>query len=313
MEAVRVTTGSRLHFGLLRLPPRPDWADDGTRYFGGVGLMVERPATIVRLARSESWHAVGPHADRVQSAAQRADPAPLSMTVESAAAAHAGLGLGTQLDLAVAFGVSRLLGRTDAIDELARQQGRGLRSAIGVHGFECGGWMVDAGKRRPDEISPLAERVDFPPEWCVLLLTPDLQSRWHGERERAALALRIPNDPELPAILSAVLPAVHRRDFAGFAAAIGEYNARVGDMFRPLQGGRYGHAAVEAIVAWLTSMGVRGAGQSSWGPTVFGFCNEKDRATQLMTQAREQWGDGLHAVVTTARNRGATIKVMGKK
>jgi len=39
----RVTTGSRLHFGLLRLPPAPVWVDDGTRYYGGAGLMLEQP------------------------------------------------------------------------------------------------------------------------------------------------------------------------------------------------------------------------------------------------------------------------------
>ena len=51
--------------------------------------------------------------------------------------------------------------------------------------------------------------------------------------------------------------------------AIGEIQRRVGDYFAPAQGGRYASPAVAAVVARLRARGVRGVGQSSWGPTVF--------------------------------------------
>ena len=48
-----------------------------------------------------------------------------------------------------------------------------------------------------------------------------------------------------------------------------ELNARAGDAFAAAQGGRYAAPAVTALVARLRGLGVKGVGQSSWGPTVF--------------------------------------------
>jgi predicted sugar kinase len=55
-----------------------------------------------------------------------------------------------------------------------------------------------------------------------------------------------------------------------------ELNARVGDAFAPAQGGRYASAAVADCVTRLRAAGVRGVGQSSWGPTVFAVVHRDD-------------------------------------
>ena len=44
MKCVVVTTGARLHFGLLA------HGQVGCREFGGIGLMIDRPGFIVRAA-----------------------------------------------------------------------------------------------------------------------------------------------------------------------------------------------------------------------------------------------------------------------
>lgn len=320
MEAVRITTGSRLHFGLLRLPPQPDWPDDVTRYYGGAGVMIEHPRTVVHIQQSHEFSADGPHAGRARQASMRVavpDQAvsPVSVVVESAPDAHAGLGSGTQLEMAIACGISRLSGRDDPIETLARGQQRGQRSAIGIHGFAQGGFLIDAGKRRAAEISMLAARHEFPPDWVIVLLTPKIDREWHGEQERAAFAASTAKtDPALPAILeTGVVPALIDADFPTFAAAIGEYNARVGDMFRPLQGARYCHPSVENLIAWLTGAGIGGAGQSSWGPTVYGFCDDRARAASAVARVLEIWGDQVTTGVTHARNRGAAIEAARKK
>src|SRR5215207_1822870 len=62
----RVTTGSRLHFGLLRPPPA-----GGGRGFGGCGLMVEAPAVRVAVGPARDWSAAGPLADRALAVARR--------------------------------------------------------------------------------------------------------------------------------------------------------------------------------------------------------------------------------------------------
>lgn len=312
MTPIRVATGSRLHFGLIRVPTRPDWTDDGSRYYGGLGLMIERPGLIVRLELADSWSGSGPLGDRARAAAERfvnaiGVRAALAVTVERAPREHSGLGVGTQLELACARGASRLLGRCDSPDELARILGRGRRSAIGVRGFAAGGFLIDAGKRRHDELGRLAERIDFPEDWRVVLLSPPVPTAWHGERERAAFAAATPerDSTALASLAIRAASALRRREFREFAAAIGEFNVRAGERFHRAQGGPFVDPAIDQIVRRLAADGFPGAGQSSWGPTVFCFVESEDRANELVGKSIRQFADPVAAEITAARNTGA--------
>src|SRR4051794_15902889 len=92
---IRVTTGSRLHFGLIGL------GADAPRRFGGVGLMVERPGLSLRAEDAAEWSASGPLAERALGFARRfaanvGSDRPQRLTVEQAPPEHVGLGTGTQ-------------------------------------------------------------------------------------------------------------------------------------------------------------------------------------------------------------------------
>src|SRR5258708_16452465 len=120
----RVTAPSRLHFGLLSLPAAgPErWPGlDGQpglpiRDFGGVGLMVDRPGLAVRVEVGDlgaDWSATGPLADRALGFARRVvgtlpenERRPVHIVVEHAPAEHTGLGVGTQLGMAVAKAIA---------------------------------------------------------------------------------------------------------------------------------------------------------------------------------------------------------------
>jgi beta-ribofuranosylaminobenzene 5'-phosphate synthase len=324
---LRVRTPSRLHFGLLSLPAEGAAAPSG-RLFGGVGLMVRRPGVQVAAGAAASWSAEGPLAERALGFARRvaegvrrdrpgADGPPLRLRVEEAAPEHAGLGTGTQLGLAVARAVAAAWGvRADARD-LARWSGRGLRSALGVHGFERGGLLVEAGKRSPEALAPLVARTDFPEEWRVVLIAPlaerDGASGLHGTDEREAFA-RLAGTPGGPVrtdalcrlVLLGLLPAIAERDLEAFGEALFEFNQRAGEAFAPVQGGTYAGPKVAAAVAFLRGQGVRGAGQSSWGPTAFAVVGDEERAEDLARRVRDHFRPGPAAVlVTAACNRGA--------
>src|SRR5437879_1301378 len=97
---IRVTTGSRLHFGLIGL------GADAPRRFGGAGLMVDSPGLALHVEPAADWTASGPHADRAltcarQFAAGVGIDRPQRLTIEQAPPEHVGLGTGTQLGLAV--------------------------------------------------------------------------------------------------------------------------------------------------------------------------------------------------------------------
>jgi beta-ribofuranosylaminobenzene 5'-phosphate synthase len=296
----RVTAPSRLHFGLLSLPvDDPDqWpgidAAPGlpVRHFGGVGLMIDQPGIIVRAAPADEWLATGPLGPRAMAFAVQfieslpeTERRPFRITVERAADEHTGLGTGTQLGLAVAKAIAVETGHADwPATELGRCVGRGERSAIGMHGFDRGGLIVEGGKLAGEAVSPLVGRYAFPAEWGIVLFTPPGAVAWHGGRERSAFAqisqssAAADTETLCRIVLTGLLPALSSTDLDAFGDALYEFNARAGDAFAEVQGGRYGSPAVAECVRRLRAAGARGTGQSSWGPTVFAVVRREDVA-----------------------------------
>ncbi|MDY3561793.1 hypothetical protein R5W23_003221 [Gemmata sp. JC673] len=292
---IRVVAPSRLHAGLFRVPG-PVAPVAGERAFGGAGLMVELPGVVVTARPAAGWQFEGPLASRAQVFAMRflmSVPEdrrrPQQVLVERAPAEHTGLGTGTQLGLAVAkvLAVAHGEGGLPSPD-LAARVGRGERSAIGVHGFDHGGLLVDAGKLPGEPVSPLLARVDLPDEWRVVVFTPPVAGGWHGARERHAFSVAAGGAPDALRRLvdEALLPAARAGDSDTFGDALYEFNRRAGEPFAEAQGGVYASPEVETLIADLRSRGVRGVSQSSWGPTVFALAPDADTALSLVLRFR---------------------------
>ena len=289
---IRVVAPSRLHFGLFRVPTAG--AEDGPA-FGGVGLMVERPGVVVVVRPSDSWQFEGLLASRAQVFAARFMLSlpehrrrAFQVLVERCPAEHTGLGVGTQLGLAVAKALAVACGEAEwSAAELAARTGRGERSAIGVHGFDRGGLLADAGKHAGDEISPLLGHVTLPAEWRVVVFTPRAE-RWHGDRERAAFASARPGAPGALRELAetALLPAAARGDLDAFGEAVYAFNRTAGEPFAAAQGGIYASTEIAELIADIRQCGVKGVGQSSWGPTVFAVVGSSDDAVSLVERFR---------------------------
>jgi beta-RFAP synthase len=209
--------------------------------------------------------------------------ASFDIAVERSAPEHAGLGTGTQLALAVAKGLALLTGQDhEEAPALAQRVGRGLRSGLGVHGFARGGFLVEAGKSDSTAIAPLIARHDFPAEWRVLLIVPRGVQGEHGPRETEAFARITPSEGDTARTdalcrlaLLGMLPAIVERDLEAFGEALYEFNRRAGEWFAKWQGGTYSHPRIANLVAALRREGVRGVGQSSWGPAVFAIADEE--------------------------------------
>lgn len=296
---MRVTAPSRLHFGLLHVPTVGEPV--GLRHFGGLGLMVRQPGIALTVKVAEAWSAAGPSADRALTAAQRVVGQlpvelrrPLTIAVEACPPEHVGLGVGTQLATAVADACRRLLSDKPVTPgELANLAGRGERSRIGVEGYSRGGLLLDGGQNpdRPGS-SAILHRGHFPDAWRALLLRPRTAERWHGDRERRAFARSRDPDTNLRTTerlcrlaLLGVLPSLHDCDLPAFGEALHEFNRTAGEAFAADQGGPYCCATVAALIGWLRGEGVAGAGQSSWGPTVFAVAEDEDAAVRLLNRA----------------------------
>jgi beta-RFAP synthase len=326
---IRVTAPARLHFGLLSLPAEGEdfWPDrHGTpalpaRHYGGSGLMVESPALRLRAEPAPAWSAEGPLAERALAFARRfaqTVPAgalsPWRLVIEAAPPEHCGFGTGTQLGLAVAraLAVAAGLPGLGAV-QLARRVGRGERSALGIHGSERGGFLVEAGKVSPFQVAPLVARHSFPPAWRVVLAVAPGDGPVYGGRERQAfhdLRGRGPSTGATDALcrllLLGMLPALVEQDVEVFGEALHDYNARAGELFAAVQGGTYAGPRVAELVAYARGKGVRGVGQSSWGPAVFAVVGDEERAEHLARQLRRQFDlSPAQAFVTRACDHGA--------
>lgn len=313
----RVTAPCRLHFGLLRVPPADEPAGTG-RSFGGIGLMIDRPGVVVTVRPSDTWRFEGVLASRAQVFAHRfvatlpeADRRPFHVLVEQCPAEHTGLGVGTQLGLAVGRAVAEEVGLGSLpVADLAARVGRGERSAVGVHGFERGGLIVEPGKRPGEAVSPLLTRLHLPEEWRVVVFRPNRAGEWHGPREREAFRTAgapSPTEALCRIALLGMLPAAVAGDLDAFGEAVWEFNRRAGEPFAASQGGPYASGEAGALIDALRSRGVRGAGQSSWGPAVFAVVGSDAEAGLLVHALRGRSGGVIARVsagAVTERNPG---------
>jgi len=228
---------------------------------------------------------------------------------------HAGLGVGTQLSLAVSRVLTAMAGvESISTADLADLSERGLRSGIGLHGFVHGGLIVDGGHRQSGGIPPLLVHHDFPPEWAILVVIPGPFRGLHGLAEIQAFA-QLPPIPKSTTdrlchlVLLGLLPAVVERDLVSFGKAVSALQELVGNHFSPAQGGPYARPAVESLVRYLESEGLRGVGQSSWGPTIYAFTDSPiEQRSELLRRLHRQFGlNADTAFWTSACPRGVAI------
>src|SRR5581483_7464123 len=101
--------------------------------------------------------------------------------VEEVAPAHAGLGSGTQLALAIAAGLRRMHGLPLDVRGDAVRVGRGARSGLGIGLFDTGGVIVDGGRGASSDAAPVICRLPFPQDWRILLVLDPACTGVHGD------------------------------------------------------------------------------------------------------------------------------------
>ncbi|WP_232686195.1 beta-ribofuranosylaminobenzene 5'-phosphate synthase family protein [Halobacterium zhouii] len=318
----RVETGGRLHVGFCNLSLSRD------RLYGSVGLALDEPRVVVDAERADTvvcdHHNAREHAERA-CALLGVDGA--HVTVREELPRHVGLGSGTQLALAVLTAVARAHGRDPRVRERAPELGRGGRSGVGVAAFEAGGFVLDAGHpterfttERPArgewDVPPVSARHAVPEDWRFVLVCPDADPgksesgeeesmRSVVERADGALADRIAG-----AVTRRVLPAIATDDVDAFGAAVAEVGRLNGAWYADEQGGVYRPPAGALVDELTASPAVTGAGQSSWGPVVYGVTDvsRADAAEDAGWSALDAAGVGGDVRVVEPRNVGALVE-----
>jgi len=328
---VLVRAPGRLHLGFL------DPGGSLGRRFGSLGLVIDGFETVIELAPAPAGTVADEVTALTRSAADEIDRArahlaqlrahtglnqPLRLRLVQVLPAHAGFGSGTQLALAIGRAFAQCHALTVDSTVLARWMGRGLRSGIGIAGFDQGGLLLDGGPAADASPAPVLARLALPLAWRVLVVQDLSAQGLSGTQERQAMAQLTPLPREAAAdichqMLMRVLPGAACGDFAAFAAGLTRMQNLLGAHFAPAQSGSaFTSAAVGQLVQWVAE-GAEGAaaapgaavGQSSWGPTGFAIFPSLAAAEAAVHSARAAGlvREGLQLQIVRPRNQGASI------
>jgi beta-ribofuranosylaminobenzene 5'-phosphate synthase len=311
MTTVRVEAPARLHMGML------DVAGGSTRRFGGLGVALSRPAAVVEASPSDDLTADGPDAERALAVARRSREAlgvagGARVRVLKAIPPHVGLGSGTKLSLAVTSALAALAGQTPEPRAIASAAGRGARSAVGLWTFVLGGLVVEGGVRPGvEQPAPLLARHPMPDDWRCVLVIPQAEPGLSGRAEEEAFG-RLRPDADRAAliaqlVLTSLLPGLAEGDLAEFGAALTRVQRLVGESFASVQGGVF-HPRAGALVDRLLRLGAAGAGQSSWGPAVYGIVGDAQAGRDLARGMETELAGGGRVEVVRFDNRGARVE-----
>jgi beta-RFAP synthase len=323
IRTVSVSAPGRLHLGFL------DPSGSLGRAFGSLGVVIDGFTTELELSASSSDHLAADtpaaEAELARAAAhlsllrQRSGcHAPLALRLCRVLPPHAGFGSGTQLATAIGRAFAEWHGLDVSTATLAHWLGRGLRSGIGIAGFDAGGLLLDGGPGTDGLPAPLLSRIPFPEDWRIIVVQDPGHRGLSGGAEKSAIAALPPLPQTMSAdichqVLMRVLPGAASEEFAPFAAGINRMQQLLGEHFAPAQGGVFTSLAVGRLMQWFADASrANGAaiGQSSWGPTGFAIVPSETRA-QLLVDAARAGGHvdpALEIRIVTGRNRGAVVR-----
>ena len=284
---ITLSTPARLHLGFI------DLHGGAGRSFGSVGVALDRPRLELEVMSAEELNVHGEGSGRIAELVEAFDKhynvkSRCDIHLRQAIPAHQGLGSGTQTALAVGQGLAKLHGLTLGNAMLARSLGRGRRSGIGIYAFESGGALVDAGVK--DNNPPtLIFHHPFPKAWRILLIMTKGQDGLHGAGERTAFE-QLPKFSRSCAgalsrtVIMKLMPSVIEQDFSSFAQAVHKLQSTMKDYFSSVQEQKISHLNSAKLLEYLDKQGIKGIGQTSWGPTTFAIVESQAQAEALKAQ-----------------------------
>jgi beta-ribofuranosylaminobenzene 5'-phosphate synthase len=318
----RVSTGARLHFGFCNLSLAHE------RLYGSVGVAIDRPRVTVEAAPADRVVCDDPLArEYVAGAVELLDLPGARVDVEESLPRHVGLGSGTQLALTVLRAVGAAHGLNPDVRECAPELGRGGRSGVGVAAFESGGFVLDAGHPtaqfttdRPPvgewTVPAVSAHHEIPADWRFVIVLPAAEPGRSDEAEDRSMRSVVeradptPSDRIAGVVLRRLLPAVTDGAVERFGEAVEEIGRLNGTWYADEQGGVYRPPVGDVVTALTNDAAVFGAGQSSWGPAVYGVTDRRnaDAAVAAGRNALDAAGVDGTVLLSEGRNRGARVR-----
>jgi beta-RFAP synthase len=292
------------------------------RMFGGLGVGIDHPNVIVEAQTAKNFRITGQGVELTKVLVDRFFSAyqikpNVHLNVAEVIPSHVGLGSGTQLSIAVAVALAKVLAVKASVPELAVEMGRAKRTSVVTSIFQWGGFVVDGGKNlKTQTYPPLLYRQTFPNEWRFVVAVPNQHQGLSNSEENHAFD-KLTVMPSCDAaqicrlIMLKLLPAIAEHDIDNFGDALTKIQVITGKHFAQAQGGTYSSQAAEECIEFMKKIKTYGVGQSSWGPALYAVVkHEEAKQTLAKVKAYLKEGLGGEAFIAKANNRGATIKTV---
>lgn len=322
---IRIKSPSRLHFGQL------DLNGDSGRIYGGSGVALEEPSTLIYMEKSSELEVEGENSDRIKNIIGKFleklkkrglvnKNAGVLVKVERLLPAHNGLGSGTQSALTLAEGINRLYNLNLNNKIIAEMVDRShSRSAVGFGAFYQGGFIVDGGRPTTEKendkyLPPIIYQHQVPENWHFIVVLPLYQKdKMAGDKEiktfKNLKQMQIEKSHEnCHNLLLGMLPALQENDIEKFSKHLNKIEDNVGDYFSKVQGGRYTSDSAADMIKLMEQEGIFARGQSSWGPAIYGLAADREQAESIEFQLRKNFENAIKDIyISKTANRGAKI------
>lgn len=285
-------------------------------------MMVKSPRLVLEVEESSNTQVTGTRSTRAEEIIDeilslKQVESGVSVKIIEDIPEHMGFGSGTQLSIALGTALNRIFDLGLTYEEIVIGLGRSRRSGIGSLGFIHGGFIVDGGHsiKDPNHIPPMIHHSDIPENWQFLICVPDINTGFSGQKETNAF-----KDVGLPSVdligevsrlvLMQMIPSVMEQDIEAFGESITKLDILFGNHWAPVQGGTYSHPRIEECVNKLLELGAYGAGQSSWGPAIYGLVEGEHQAKVLAEEMNTYLNTRPNSgtlFITSVDNQGAKI------
>ncbi|ADI32466.1 beta-ribofuranosylaminobenzene 5'-phosphate synthase family protein [Staphylothermus hellenicus] len=298
--SILITTGARLHLGFY------NFLSEGKAY-GSIGVYLKTPTIRVLGIREGDNLRIHNYTginidDIVYTINNIFKNYGVSIHILESFPRHVGLGSTTQILLAIGDCIRRIYNLRLSIRELALLFKRGIVSGIGIATYEKGGLIIDSGRRAKngiigipkdlDDLPSVIYRKNLPQHWYFIVITPK-GIKGLDEKSETPFLEKPEENKELQyellkILVLKLLPSISNNDPKTFGRAIYKIQLLTGKYFSKYQDSIFCCEEAEYIINSLMRNGVYGAGQSSWGPTVYGIIDYRKKALRTLSRVKQE-------------------------
>jgi len=279
---VSVKAGYRIHMGFYRFLDEPF-------IYGSLGAAIEIPQFTLTVKECDklSIEASSDYAkELIKHVSDYLGVRDVCVSLSGYVKHHVGLGSTTRIVMAALVGITTLKRMDVNVIDLAFKLGRGKVSSVGIYSFMYGNLVVDTGFKVSNSSrgypKPLVI-IPIPRDWYVVIALPEDRIGLREDEENKILSnVEVFHDQsDLYKHVVTLMTAAMHKDFKLFSESLRNIQLLTGKYFSKYQGGIFCCDVSYDIIKIMEENGIKGVGQSSWGPTVYGFTNSYLKAVEV--------------------------------